>query len=34
MDLHDGRENCLKYFKKGWSRTEGMGHKDFKKGAS
>ena len=27
----DGRSS-LKYLKKGWNRTEGRGHKDFKKG--
>ena len=29
-DLHEGGRNCLKYLKKGWNRTEGRGHKDFK----
>ena len=24
--------DCLKYFKRGWNRTEGRGHRDFKKG--
>ena len=23
--------NCLKYLKRGWKRTEGRGHKDYKK---
>ena len=30
--LHEGGENCLKYLKRGWNRTEGRGNKDFKKG--
>ena len=30
-DLHESGENCLKYFKRGQKRTEGRGHKDFKK---
>ena len=29
--MHDGRGNSLKYLKRGWNRTEGRGHKDFKK---
>ena len=28
----EGRGNCLKYLKMGWSRKEGRGNKDFKKG--
>ena len=28
----EGVGNCLKYLKRGWNRTEGRGHKDFKKG--
>ena len=27
----EGGGNCLKYLKRGWNRTEGKGHKDFKK---
>ena len=27
-----GWGNCLKYLKRVWNRTEGRGHKDFKKG--
>ena len=27
-----GGRNCLKYLKRRWNRTEGRGHKDFKKG--
>ena len=30
--LCKGRENCLKYLKRGWNRKEGRGNKDFKKG--
>ena len=29
----EGGGNCLKYLKRGWNRTEGREHKDFKKGA-
>ena len=29
--MHEGRGNCLKYLERGWNRTEGRGHKDFKK---
>ena len=25
-------EDCLKYLKRGWTRKEGKGHKDLKKG--
>ena len=31
-DLHEDEWNCLKYLKRGWNRTEGRGHKYFKKG--
>ena len=24
--------DCLKYFKRGWNRTEGRGYKDFRRG--
>ena len=30
----EGGGNCLKYLKRGWNRTEGRGHKDFKKGGA
>ena len=30
--MREGGGNCLKYLKRGWNRTEGRGHKDFKKG--
>ena len=30
--MREGGENCLKYLKRGWNRTEGRGHKDFEKG--
>ena len=34
-DLHEGGGaeggDCLKYLERGWNRTEGRGHKDFKK---
>ena len=30
-DLREGGGNCLKYLKRGWNRTEGRGHKDYKK---
>ena len=30
--MREGGGNCLKYLKKRWNRTEGRGHKDFKKG--
>ena len=30
--MREGGENCVKYLKRGWSRTERRGHKDFKKG--
>ena len=29
--MREGEGNCLKYLKRGWNRTEGTGHKDFKK---
>ena len=29
--LHDDEGNWLKYLKRGWNRTKGRGHKDFKK---
>ena len=29
--MREGGGNCLKYLKRGWNRTEGRGHKDFKK---
>ena len=29
--MGEGRGNCLKYLNRGWNRTEGRGHKDFKK---
>ena len=29
--MHEGEGNCLEYLKRGWNRTEGTGHKDFKK---
>ena len=30
--MREGVGNCLKYLKMGRNRTEGRGHKDFKKG--
>ena len=30
--MHEGGGNSLKYLKIEWNRTEGSGHKDFKKG--
>ena len=30
-DLRESGENCLKYLKRGYKRTEGRGHKDFEK---
>ena len=30
--MREGGENCLKYLKRWWNRTEGRGHKDFKRG--
>ena len=30
--MREGGENCLKYLKGGWSRKEGRGNKDLKKG--
>ena len=29
--MREGGGNCLKYLKRGWNRTEGRGHKDYKK---
>ena len=29
--MREGERNCLKYLKRGWNRTEGRGHKDYKK---
>ena len=31
--MREGGGKCLKYLKRGWNRTEGREHKDFKKGA-
>ena len=31
-DLREGGGNCLKYLGRGWNRTDGRGHKYFKKG--
>ena len=31
--MREGRENCLRYLKRGWDRKEGKRHKDFKNGA-
>ena len=30
--MHEGGENCLKYFRKRWNRKEGRGNKGFKRG--
>ena len=30
--MHESGGNCLKYLERGWSRKEGRGNKDFKKG--
>ena len=30
--LREGGGNCIKYLTRGWSRKEGRGNKDFKKG--
>ena len=30
-DLCEDGGNCLKYLERGWNRTEGRGHEDFKK---
>ena len=32
MGLREVGRNCVKFLKRGWNRTEGMGHKDFSKG--
>ena len=30
--MREGGRNCLKCLKRGWKRTEGRGHKAFKRG--